>query len=95
MSLGYNRPLYLLPFDHRHSYVSGMFHITPPLTAAQHQQVVESKQVIYDGFRRALGPEVPIASAGILVDEQYGASVARKARSAQGETTSPQTKTTS
>ena len=28
MSLGYNRPLYLLPFDHRHSYVTGMFHFT-------------------------------------------------------------------
>ena len=40
MSLGYNRPLYLLPFDHRHSYVTGMFHIAPPLTAAQHEQVV-------------------------------------------------------
>ena len=25
MRIGYNRPLYLLPFDHRHSYESGMF----------------------------------------------------------------------
>src|SRR2546425_3825934 len=79
MSLGYNRPLYLLPFDHRHSYVSGMFHITPPLTAAQHEQVVESKQVIYDGFRRALGWEVPRTSAGILVDEEFGADILRNA----------------
>lgn len=34
MSPGYNRPLYLPPFDHRHSYISGMCHLTPPLTAA-------------------------------------------------------------
>ena len=33
MSLGYRQPLYLLPFDHRHSYVTGMFDLTPPLTA--------------------------------------------------------------
>ena len=79
MSLGYNRPLYLLPFDHRHSYVSGMFHIAPPLTAAQHEQVVDSKQVIYDGFRRALGSEVPRTSAGILVDEEFGADILRNA----------------
>ena len=25
MTLGYTDPLYLLPFDHRHSYLSGMF----------------------------------------------------------------------
>lgn len=79
MSLGYNRPLYLLPFDHRHSYVSGMFHVTPRLTADQHEEIVESKQVIYDGFRRALGHEVPIASAGILVDEEFGTGILRDA----------------
>ena len=57
MNLGYNRPLYLLPFDHRHSYVTGMFHFNPPLTAEQHEAVADSKQVIYDGFRQALGHE--------------------------------------
>ena len=79
MSLGYNRSLYLLPFDHRHSYLTGMFHVTPPLTADQHKQVVESKQVIYDGFRRALDRDVPVASAGILVDEEFGADILRNA----------------
>ena len=29
MRLGYNQPLYLLPFDHRHSYVTGMFQFAP------------------------------------------------------------------
>ena len=32
MNLGYTKPLYLLPFDHRHSYESGMFHVKPPLS---------------------------------------------------------------
>lgn len=79
MTLGYNRPLYLLPFDHRHSYLTGMFHLTHPLTVEQHTAVTDSKQVIYDGFRRALGHEVPVAAAGILVDEEFGAGILRDA----------------
>jgi hypothetical protein len=50
MSFGYNRPLYLLPFDHRHSYVTGMFNFNPPLTVDQHEAVADSKRIIYDGF---------------------------------------------
>ena len=79
MSFGYNRPLYLLPFDHRHSYVTGMFNFNPPLTVDQHEAVVESKRVIYDGFRQALGNDVPMPSAAILVDEEFGADILRDA----------------
>src|SRR5580693_5250980 len=79
MSLGYNRPLYLLPFDHRHSYVTGMFHFTPPLTADQRDTVTDSKQVIYDGFRQAIGEGVPKPRGGILVDEEFGAGILRDA----------------
>ena len=79
MSLGYSRPLYLLPFDHRQSYVTGMFQFTPPLTADEHDIVVDSKQVIYEGFRQALGNGVLTARAGILVDEEFGAGILRDA----------------
>ena len=78
MRRGYARPLYLLPFDHRHSYVAGMFHLTPPLTSGQHRAVTESKRVIYDGFREAVGHEGPM-DAGILVDEEFGADILRDA----------------
>jgi hypothetical protein len=60
MSLGYNRPLYLLPFDHRHSYVTDMFSFMPPLTADEHEAVAASKQVIYDGFRQTLDADPDI-----------------------------------
>jgi myo-inositol catabolism protein IolC len=80
MSLGYRRPLYLLPFDHRHSYVTGMFEFTPPLTADEHDVVADSKQVIYEGFRHALGGDLPTHRAGILVDEEFGAAILRDAR---------------
>lgn len=79
MPRGYHGPLYLLPFDHRHSYVTDMFHLRPPLTAEQHEAVTESKQVIYEGFRQALSPEVPVGGTGILVDEEFGAEILRDA----------------
>lgn len=86
MTLGYPRPLYLLPFDHRHSYVTGMFKFTPPLTTDEHDAVADSKRVIYEGFRHALGGGLPPARAGILVDEEFGAGILREA-SASGYVT--------
>ena len=81
MKLGYTEPLYLLPFDHRESYVAGMFHLKPPLTGDEHDRVVRSKRLIYDGFREALGGEVPAACAGSLVDEEFGEDILRDATS--------------
>lgn len=77
--LGYAEPLYLLPFDHRHSYLTGMFNFEPPLTPAQHDKVADSKRLIYEGFVLALARGVPIDHAGILVDEEFGADVLRDA----------------
>ena len=78
-SPGYNRPLYLLPFDHRHSYVTGMCHFTPPLTADQRAAVTLTKQVIYEGFQVALSAGVPRERGGILVDEEFGIEILRDA----------------
>jgi myo-inositol catabolism protein IolC len=41
--------------------------------------VAASKQVIYEGFRQALSDGVPANSAGILVDEEFGAAILRDA----------------
>ena len=79
MSLGYTQPLYLLPFDHRQSYVTGMFHYTAPLTAEQHSKVADSKRLIYEGFTQSIGADLPPRSAGILVDEEFGADILRDA----------------
>ena len=79
MNLGYDKPLYLLPFDHRHSYVSGMFGFKPPLTPSQHDRVADSKRLIYAGFKQALAHGVAPACAGILVDEEFGAGILRDA----------------
>ncbi len=74
MTLGYTSPLYLLPFDHRHSYLAEMFHFTAPLTPEQHTAVVATKQLIYDGFQAALdGRVAQNLRAELLVHEDPGA----------------------
>ena len=67
MPTGYTRPLYLLPFDHRASYISGLFGWKEPLKAEQMVTVANSKHVIYAGFQQALADGVPKERAGILV----------------------------
>ena len=83
MELGYDRLLYLLPFDHRSSFEKGLFGFEPPLTPEQTETVAASKLVVYDGFKLALSKGAPREAAGILVDEQFGAAILRDAR-AQG-----------
>ena len=77
--LGYDQPLYILPFDHRGSFQNKLFGWTGTLTADQTAQIAASKQVIYDGFKAALRDEVPDFRAGILVDEQFGAAILKDA----------------
>jgi myo-inositol catabolism protein IolC len=80
---GYDRPLYILPFDHRGSFETKMFGWHEPLTAEQTGQIAAAKQVIYDGFKAAIQSGVPKPAAAILVDEQFGAAILREA-GAQG-----------
>ena len=79
-SVGYDKPLYILPFDHRASFEKGLFGFTAPLTAEQTATVAASKQVVYDGLQLALTKGVKRETAGILVDEQFGAAILRDAR---------------
>ena len=79
MTLGYNKPLYILPFDHRGSFQTGMFGWKGSLTPEQTAQIAAAKQVIYDGFKAAVAGGVSKERAGILVDEQFGAAILQDA----------------
>jgi myo-inositol catabolism protein IolC len=79
MTIGYDKPLYILPFDHRGSFQEKMFGWKGRLTPEQTAQIAAAKQVIYDGFKADLTAGVPQARAGILVDEQFGAAILRDA----------------
>jgi myo-inositol catabolism protein IolC len=79
MPIGYQNDLYVLPFDHRASYIKGMFDFTLPLDARQQAIVEDSKQVIYEGFLQGVTQGVPKAAAAILVDEEFGAQILHSA----------------
>ncbi len=78
-ALGYIQPLYVLPFDHRHSFELKMFGWDEPLTAEQTAKITAAKELIYDGFKLAVAEGVPKDRACILVDEQFGARILRDA----------------
>jgi len=80
MTLGYDKKLFILAFDHRGSFQKKMFGIAGEPSAEETAKIVDAKSVIFDGFTRALSEGAPADAAGILVDEQFGADVARKAR---------------
>ena len=79
MTIGFDKPLYILPFDHRGSFQTKLFGWKGTLTAEQTAEIAAIKQVIYDGFRAAIAAGVPKDKAGILVDEQFGAAILRDA----------------
>ena len=85
--LGYEWPLYILPFDHRGTFQINLFGWKGSLTPEQTARIAASKQVIYDGFEAAIAAGVPKLKAGILVDEQFGTAILRAA-AANGYTTS-------
>lgn len=77
---GYDTPLYMLAFDHRGSFEKGLLHVTGSPTDAERERIRDAKQVIYEGFELALGDGLAVPEAGLLVDEEYGAAIARAAR---------------
>ena len=80
-TVGFDKPLYILPFDHRGSFQSKMFGWKGTLTSEQTAQIAATKQVIYDGFKTAVSLGVPRHKAAILVDEQFGNAILRDAAS--------------
>ena len=75
MSVGFDKPLYVLPFDHRGTFQEKMFGWKGALTAEQTAEIAAAKEVIYDAFKASIAGGVPKAKAGILVDEQFGSAI--------------------
>jgi myo-inositol catabolism protein IolC len=74
-TLGFDKPLYILPFDHRGSFQKKMFGWEGALAPEQTAEIAATKRVIYDGFKGAIAAGVPRQKASILVDEQFGADI--------------------
>jgi myo-inositol catabolism protein IolC len=78
VALGYDRDLYLLAFDHRSAFAKSLFGISGrEPTAEEAERISECKRVIFEGLALAVDGGAPRDAAGLLVDEQYGAEIAR------------------
>jgi myo-inositol catabolism protein IolC len=82
VTLGYDNQLFMLAFDHRASFSKNLLGIDATPTAEQAQRVAETKLVIYGAYEAAVANGVDAQTAGLLVDEEFGAEVARRARRA-------------
>jgi myo-inositol catabolism protein IolC len=80
MALGYEGNLYILAFDHRGSFQKKLFGISGDPTPEETERISDAKAVIFEGFLRAVEEGAPKDAAGMLVDEQFGADLARRAK---------------
>jgi myo-inositol catabolism protein IolC len=89
MTLGYQGELYILAFDHRGSFQKKFFGIAGEPTPEEANRISDAKTVIYEGLLRAVQDGVPKEAAGLLVDEQFGADIARKGKTEGVKTAMP------
>jgi myo-inositol catabolism protein IolC len=80
MKLGYDQSLCLMAFDQRSSFSKGIFAATKPLSPEILARVSDAKDLIFEAFLQASAWGAPRNLTGVLVDEQFGSAVARKAR---------------
>jgi myo-inositol catabolism protein IolC len=75
------KELLILAFDHRSSFTEKLFGIKNRLpTSEEKKQIEDYKKMIFEGFVLALKKRVPKEIAGLLVDEEFGASILREAK---------------
>jgi len=83
--IGYDKPLFVQPFDHRGSFTKGFFGFKgqPAIEPASEQfsRVSEAKTLVYRGLLKAIAMGVPKESVGVLVDAQFGSQVIADAKS--------------
>lgn len=76
-NLGYNKNLFILPFDHRASFAK-MFGFTN-LNSEEKNYIIFAKKLIYEAFKKAISQSVQKDQSAILVDEEYGSEVLKDA----------------
>ena len=80
MTPGYDKPLYLVAFDHRGSFEKDLFGASEPVPPDVRDGIVGVKGLIFDAYLRALAEGEPRDVCGVLVDEEFGSDVARRAK---------------
>jgi myo-inositol catabolism protein IolC len=80
MNFGYDHSLFLVACDHRSSFSRGLFGASEPVAPGTAVKIADAKELVFEAFGEAIARGAPRALCGILVDEELGAEVARKAK---------------
>ena len=72
----------MLACDHRRPHLRALLDRTGEPGPQARPTIVAAKRTIADGFERAIAGGVDATSAGLLIDEEYGAGPARDAMAA-------------
>jgi len=84
--IGYDKPLFVQPFDHRGSFKKKFFRIEGDWAVDagndQYTPIVATKTLVYRGLLRAIELGVPAEHVGILVDSEFGSHIQAHARAA-------------
>src|ERR671911_2474759 len=80
MALGYDGKLYILAFDHRGSFQKRLFGIEGDPTAEETETIADAKRLIFEGMELAVERGVDAAATGVLVDEQFGSDIPKRAK---------------
>lgn len=78
-NLGYNKNLFILPFDHRSSFVKLFGFTNAQLNSEEKEIITKAKEIIYTSFQRAVDRGISKEQAAILIDEEYGDKIIRDA----------------
>jgi len=78
-NLGYKKNLFILPFDHRSSFIELFGFTNPDLSLKEKAIISQAKEIIYTSFKKAVEQEMPKEQAAILIDEEYGDKIIRDA----------------
>ena len=80
MALGYDGKLYILAFDHRGSFQKKMFGIQGDPTPEEVETISDAKRLIFEGMLEAVSRGAEAGATGVLVDEQFGSDIPKRAR---------------
>lgn len=73
-------PLYILPFDHRGSFIHDLLGKTYPVKGADKKQFIALKDVIFDGLLYAKARYKGTGALATIIDEESGVNVIKNCR---------------
>src|SRR5271169_5535460 len=79
-SLGYDKQLYILAFDHRGSFQKKFFGIEGEPDPEQTAMIADAKHLVFEGMVQAVAAGADPSITGVLVDEQFGSTVPDESR---------------